>query len=158
MAGPLRSLCQLINHLVSGEFNPDATRSGLFMQRRDVAELEASDLSSLGLEDEDDADVLKKNKQWKMLQAGGSLTMSKKVALTFVIQARGAFTRPWMRLDRLLHVAGVSQSYMRGRLSVPSFSTLFVESVLGIITPDALTYEPGKEMLHVGFGLAVFFM
>ena len=57
MAGPLRSLCQLINQVVSGEFNPDATRSGLFIPRRDGDELEASDLSSLGSEDEDDADV-----------------------------------------------------------------------------------------------------
>ena len=62
MAGPLRSLCQLINQVVSGEFNPDATRSGLFIPRRDDDELEASDLSSLGSEDEDDADVFEEEK------------------------------------------------------------------------------------------------
>ena len=62
MAGPLRSLCQLISQVVSGEFNPDATRSGLFIPRPGDAELEASDLSSLGSEDEDDADVFEEEK------------------------------------------------------------------------------------------------
>ena len=76
--------------------------------------------------------------------------MLKKVALIFDIQARGAFTRPWMRLDCLLLAAGVSQSVMRDRLSGPSFSTHFVEHVLGIITPDALTYEPGKRNASCG--------
>ena len=57
--------------------------------------------------------------QWKMLQAGGSLMMSKRAAFISVIQARGAFARPWMRLDRLLHVAGASQFDMRERLNVP---------------------------------------
>ncbi len=37
-------------------------------------------------------------------------------------------------------------------------STLFVERALGIITPDALTYEPGKKCFMCGSGLAVFFM
>ena len=156
---PLRSLCQLITQVVSGEFNLDATRSGLFIPRPDDAELEASDLSSLGSEDEDDADDFEEEKkQWKMLQAGGSLMMSKMAALIFVTQARGAFTRPWTRLDRLLHAADVFQSDMRDRLNARSFSTICVVRVLGIIMPDALTYEPKKRKCFMcGSGCAVSF-
>ncbi len=98
MAGPLRSLCQLIAQVVSGEFNPDATRSGLFIPRPDGVQISRAwdPKTKMTLM------FLKKNKQWKMLRAGGSLMMSKRAALIFVIQARGAFTRPWMRLDRLV--------------------------------------------------------
>ena len=62
MAGPLRSLCEIIGKVVSGEFNPDATRSGLFVPRPLGEDLEVSDLSSLGSEDEDDADLFEEEK------------------------------------------------------------------------------------------------
>ena len=62
MLGPLRSLCRIISQVVSGEFSPDATRSGLFLSRHDGLSDEVSEISSVGSEDEDDADLFEEEK------------------------------------------------------------------------------------------------
>ena len=49
-------------YAASFQFSPDATRSGLFLSRHDGLSDEVSEISSVGSEDEDDADLFEEEK------------------------------------------------------------------------------------------------
>ncbi len=132
-------MCQLITQVVSGEFNPDATRSGLFIPRPDDAELEASDLSGLGSEDEDDADVFEEDKAVEGVAGRWQPDDVKDGCTYFRHSSSRCIHKTMDEAGSDLRAAEVFQSDMRDRLNARSFSTLCVVRVLGIIMPDALT-------------------